>query len=109
MSFFQDHEPKYTISQFRPLYRFFVAMNIPFKCALMLFVLALFSGCVSNNLGGSPCQKGEEYTPGEEMYRLICNGSKSDRAWAIKVMSEALASTNRTSAQIALAGIPDRI
>ena len=73
----------------------------------LLFVLIV--GCACNE-AAKPKMRGDTNLDGEEIFKAISDGSKSERHEAIASLSNAFATlTNRTPAQLKLVEMPDKL
>jgi len=73
----------------------------------LLFVLIV--GCASNE-ALQPKLRGDANWDGEELFRAISDGSKSERHEAIESLGKAFTTlTNRTPAQLKLVEMPDKL
>ena len=84
---------------------------MPNRCKQILgltLLIVLLTSCISTRVDQSHL-KGDTNMTGEELYRLICEGSKSERIMAINNLAEAFIARNRTENDLELVKIPDLI
>ena len=79
------------------------------KQASIALLVVLIVGCASNE-ALKPKLKGDANWDGEQLFKAISDGSKSERHEAIESLSKAFTTlTNRTPAQLKLVEIPGKV